>query len=124
MIEETMDPTTWITSRTTNDNNESVLEYENTDGKKWKITGNCIACGLCEQLPNQGSNTTVIINKVVIDGEMSEYTRTLQWVAEPGTAGACLEVDYQLRKDISITPDLVNEIEGCTLSGEWISNAD
>ena len=120
MIEQTTDPTTWITSRTV-ENSENVLYYENSDGKKWKINGTCIACGLCEELPPIGSNTTITINKIInSNNQVETFTREVVWVGQPGTPNACLETNFENRPDIPMTPDFVNEIDGCTLSGEWI----
>jgi hypothetical protein len=120
MIEKTMDPTTWITNRTV-ENDENVLYYENTDGKKWKIKGSCIACGLCENHVSDEGSIAIITNKIInSNNEIETYTRELNWVGIAGTPGACIETNFQNRLDIPMTPDFVNEIDGCTLSGEWI----
>jgi hypothetical protein len=117
MIESTEDPTTNIIERT-----EDYIEYENTDGKKWRVYGKCSACGLCE---NQPLEIPSIANeqhrRMLLDGTEESWTRTLNWVAIPGTPGACIEENFNNRKDIPITPDLVNSIEICTLEGVWIN---
>lgn len=111
----TEDPTTWIVSRTGNQ-----IEYENTDGKRWTITGVCNACGLCEEFSGVIGVPSTHDNVRIVDGEQQVWTRTLTWVNEPGTPGACQEQNFEQRKDIPITPDLVNSIEGCVQTGEWL----
>jgi hypothetical protein len=125
MIEETMDYTTWITARYVNSEGIDVVEYQNTDGKRWRISNNCIACGLCEMRP-EGNNNTVIHTNYYIDenNQRQSYTRTLIWYGEPGTPGACVESDYEARKDIPVTPDFTQEIPECTLVGEWLEDAN
>jgi hypothetical protein len=113
---ETEDPTTWIVEQT-----ENYRIYENIDGRRWKISGKCIACGMCEPEIGNVGDRIVIENIRVVDGVKETYTRTLNWIGVPGTPNACLEENYQQRKDIPITPEAVNEIEECTLSGEWIT---
>lgn len=112
---ETEDPTTWIVEQT-----HDYKIYENTDGRKWKISGRCIACGLCEnKLGNIGDKET-FTNIIIKNGIRETYTRTINWLEEPGTENACLEEEYHNRKDIPMTPDAINSIYGCSLSGEWI----
>lgn len=117
MYEETEDPTTFIIDKT-----DSYTEYENIDGKKWRISGTCIACGLCENTPKEIPSEVVEENiKVLGDGSRKIWNRKLIWTSTPGMVGACLEESYQNRKDIPMTPDFVNETEGCTLEGIWIN---
>jgi hypothetical protein len=52
--------------------------------------------------------------------ERETYTRYFIWNDDPGLPGACIEIDFEKRKDIPMTPDGVNTIEECTLSGVWI----
>ena len=58
-------------------------------------------------------------NIKMISGEKVLWQRQILWKDKPGIPGACEEINYSLRKDIPIIPDLVNSIEGCTLIGEW-----
>lgn len=118
MIEYTEDPTTVITHRT-----EEYTEYQNTDGKKWRVYGKCIACGLCENKPLQIPSTVIEENrKILEDGTEQIWTRKLIWSAEPGNAGACIEEGFENRKDIPMTPDFINSNETCTLEGVWIND--
>lgn len=113
----TVDPNTQII-----DKNSEYTEYENTDGKKWRISGTCIACGLCENKPTQIPSTVIEENRRILnDGSEEVWTRTLVWSAEPGNAGACVEEGFESREDIPITPDFVNDNEICTLQGIWIN---
>lgn len=117
MIEETEDPTTWITER-----NGDQIFYENTDGRSWWISGTCIACGECESFPHdyvQGMTINQVNVRRLSDGTDEEYIRVLTWNSEPGVAGACTEQGYQDRKDVPMTPDAVGS-GACTLSGGWI----
>jgi hypothetical protein len=119
-----MDPTTWITSRTVNVANNPVIKYENIDGKRWKIVGECNACGLCETPPTDGSNFSIQNNVFINENnEIESYSRTLVWNNSPGVPGACLETNFNDRKDIPMTPDFVNEIDGCQLTGTWLKDA-
>ena len=111
---ETMDPTTWIT-----DQGDGFTCYENADGKSWVITGRCNSCGACEPVSAAPGGVTTQSNYIYVDGGLQTYTRTLRWEREQGLPGACVEEGYTLRKDIPITPDLVNNTVGCVLSGEW-----
>lgn len=116
MIEETEDPTTWITERT-----GSKIFYENIDGRKWSMEGTCIACGECENIPADitiGMSVTDVNIRKLADGSIEEWSRTVVWHGQPGTQNACLENDYALRKDIPMTPDAIRP--NCTLIGEWI----
>jgi hypothetical protein len=116
MIEETEDPTTWITAR-----DGTTIFYENTDGRRWSMSGICIACGACEQIPDPlviGSSQTDINIRRLADGSNQEWARTITWHGEPGTENACLEDNFALRKDIPITPDGIRP--NCTLIGQWI----
>ncbi len=117
---ETEDYTTWITE-TGLINDEPYVNYENTDGKKWRVYGNCNACGACE-IPYQSQQENVRIN--LETGQKETYTRILDWIDTPGTPGACLEENYETRKDIPMTPDCINQIPECTLTGEWIENGN
>lgn len=117
MIEETEDPTTWITQRS-----DGKIYYENTDGRKWWISGTCIACGECESFPNPFIPGMIIeqVNwRLALDGVLEKWSRILQWNSEPGVANACIEQDFSLRKDIPMTPDGVGT-GNCTLFGNWI----
>jgi hypothetical protein len=120
MIEETMDYTTWITSKYVDSENVDVVEYENIDGKKWKIYGKCNACGLCEI----DTTTHVNIRYNTHTQQKETYTRNFLWYDDAGAPTACFEKDYELRKDIPMTPDDVNSIDGCVLFGEWIKNGN
>jgi len=46
-VKITEDQTTWISDSGIQDDVPFTV-YENTDGKKWIVTGNCNACGACE----------------------------------------------------------------------------
>lgn len=116
---ETVDYTTWVTKV-----DGDTVYYENTVGKKWWIKGYCNQCGLCETIPKPFvlnetyEHTTKRMHPVT--KEIDYWTRILKWVAEPGTPGACVEVNYADRGDIVVTPDLVNSIEKCTYTGGWL----
>jgi hypothetical protein len=112
---ETEDYTTWI-YETGVINDEPYKDYENTDGKKWRVYGTCNACGACEIGEEFHTNTRVHPET----GERDTYTRYFTWVNKPGVPGACLEKDYEKRKDIPMTPDCINAIDECVLRGEWI----
>jgi hypothetical protein len=116
---ETEDYTTWITD-TGVINDEPYKDYENTDGKKWRVYGTCNACGMCE-MPEEIQVNFRIHPET---GERDTYTRVLNWVNEPGIAGACLEENFEERKDIPMTPDCINDLPDCTLRGEWIENGN
>lgn len=111
---ETMDPTTWIT-----DQGDGFICYQNSDGKSWVITGYCNRCGACEPFSLPPGQTAEYLNYVEQDGVVSTYTRHVEWYGTPGTPDACSEVNYQGRKDIPITPEMVNEITECVLNGAW-----
>lgn len=116
MIEETEDPTTWITNRV-----GDVIYYENTDGLKWSMSGTCIACGECEKIPENitaGMTVTDVNIRRLANGTNQEWTRVLVWNGQPGTQNACLEDGFAARKDIPMTPDAIRP--NCTLVGEWI----
>lgn len=118
MIEETEDPTTWITERI-----DDKVYYENTDGRIWWISGICIACGECEPFPNDytpGITINQVNTRVLSDGTRQDWIRILTWNSEPGFEYACIEQDFELRKDIPMTPDGVGS-GACTLSGEWVN---
>jgi len=124
MIEETMDPTTWITQRSS-DGNGTIIEYENIDGKRWRITRDCNLCGLCEMRPEANTNVVLHTNYYVdANNQMQSYTRELVWYGEPGTANACIETNFELRKDIPLTPDFTQNTPGCSLVGEWLDDAN
>jgi hypothetical protein len=116
MMIETEDYTTWITS-TGNIDGEPFTDYVNNDGKKWRIIGTCNACGLCESY--EDSYTNIRINPLTKEKET--YTRNFLWLKEPGEPGACIELNFEKRRDIPMTPDSVNTISKCTLTGEWLS---
>lgn len=113
---QTMDPTTWIVEQTTN-----YVVYENTDGRKWRLDGICNACGLCEPKIGAVGETVVLNNYIVVDGIKQKYTRKLLWKKQAGEPNACEEENYNLRSDIPITPDFVNELSGCSLNGVWLA---
>jgi hypothetical protein len=121
----TEDNTTWISDSGT-DNNIPFVEYENTDGKKWRIHGACNACGLCEVYEEPLPENKIVIHTNVkkIDGQLIEWQRQLYWKDLPGVPYACEEIGYENRNDIPMTPDLVNNIENCVLYGEWIDNGN
>lgn len=117
MIESTQDVYTNIINRTL-----EYVEYQNADGRIWRVSGTCIACGLCESKPEQVPSTVVENNRIVHpDGSETSYIRTLVWSAEPGIAGACVEEGFENRKDIPMTPDFINSTETCTLTGVYIN---
>lgn len=117
MTIQTCDITTWITEKS-----DSIIVYENSDGKKWQISGICNACGLCEIYEPPVAIGEIILhtNISMVNGDKKIWTRRLKWNHAPGTPGACEEIDYDNRLDIPITPDAVNRIEECTLTGKWI----
>lgn len=117
MIEITEDPTTNIIARS-----QDSVEYECIDGRRWKITGVCNSCGLCEDYPEvMTDNNTVTYTNIRIVNDVKEiWTRTIIWKDLPGTPYACEEVGYYTRKDIPMTPDGVNRINGCSMQGEWL----
>lgn len=111
----TEDPSTWIIEK---DSNRTV--YENTDGKRWEISGNCNQCGLCETYNNEPLNTEVVQkNYRMVNGNVEEYDRILIWRNYPGTPGAVEEVGHESRKDLPITPELA-ETPGCSFNGRWL----
>ena len=115
-MEPTQDINTFIVEKTL-----EYTEYENTDGKKWRVFGKCISCGLCESKPDIIPSTVHELNRVIHpDGTETSYTRTLVWSTEPGVAGACIEEGFEYRLDIPMTPDFINNVEGCTLSGTYL----
>ena len=116
---ETIDYTTWITD-TGVINDEPYTDYENTDGKKWRVYGTCNACGMCENYEEISVNIRVHPET----GERDTYTRYFTWTNEPGVPGACLEKDYEKRKDVPMSVNYVNKTQECTLRGEWIENGD
>lgn len=119
-MEPTVDPTTNITART-----NDYVEYSNTDGKVWRIYGKCNRCGMCEIENNDvftSGDIFIQYNKRLLpDGTMVDWNRTLYWVDTPGKPGACVEQDFEQRYDIPLTPDCTNRISECSLSGVWIS---
>lgn len=116
--EPTEDPTTVITNHY-----DDVWEYENTDGRRWRITGTCNACGACEMPPEAIDGQPVVLSnrRILQDGSEEVWNRTIRWYDTPGQPGACLEDGYDQRRDIPITPDgLPSPAEGCLLTGEWL----
>ena len=113
---QTEDSTTWITANGTI-GGVSVTQYENTDGVRWRITGTCNACGLCENAPEEVPSMVTEKNYRIVDGKKEIWERTLIWHKEPGNPGAVEDTSFVNRKDIPMTV-YVNEIEGCTLTGE------
>jgi hypothetical protein len=111
----TEDYTTWINAIGEIDG-EQFVEYENTDGKKWRVFGQCNACGACE-MPD---TTQINIRVNPETGERETFVRVLNWVDEVGNPGACLEENYEQRKDIPMTPQIINGIDICSLRGEWL----
>jgi hypothetical protein len=119
---ETMDPTTEIVS-SGGTGDDFYIIYKNIDGRQWKITGTCNQCGLCEEYnePLPPDNIVTHTNVAIKNNSKIIWTRQLKWNNPPGTAGACEELDYSSRLDIPISPNLVNNIDECTLTGEWIN---
>lgn len=120
-MEKTIDPTTFIVNRTS-----EYVEYSNTDGKSWRLYGQCNGCGMCEIENNQPIFTSGDIfiqhNKILLeDGTMSDWDRVLYWIDTPGKPGACVEQDFDKRKDIPLTPNCANRFSECSLSGVWLS---
>jgi hypothetical protein len=112
----TEDTTTWIESR-----DDTSAVYENTDGKRWRVSGSCNQCGLCEVYNNDPLNTEIThVNYRMNEGVKETYTRVLIWHHPPGTPGACEELGYNTRKDIPMTPKLINRIPECTYQAEWL----
>jgi len=116
---ETEDYTTWI-YETGLINGEPYRDYENTDGKKWRVYGTCNACGMCENY--EPSHFNVRYNPYTEEKET--YTRHFIWADGPGVPGACIEKNFEARKDIPMTPGAINPIEECVLRGEWIENGN
>ena len=119
MIIETEDYTTWI-YETGVINDEPYRDYENTDGKKWRVYGTCNACGMCEN--HEPSHFNVRYNPYTQEKET--YTRYFTWIDKPGVPGACIEENFEERKDIPMTPDCINAIDECVMRGEWIENGN
>lgn len=94
--------------------------YRNTDGKEWTVRGTCNACGLCEEFKPEylGQTLSYTILRKDKDGFFDNWLRTVRWDATPGTPYACIEIGYENRSDIPMTSDLVNSIDGCSLSGD------
>jgi len=113
----TEDYTTWIIEKT-----EDSVTYENTDGKRWVVSGKCNQCGMCETYNDEPLNTPIdqINYRLNELGEKEEYTRTLIWRNYPGTPGAVEEVDYDKRLDIPMSLDATEKIEQCTLLSRWL----
>jgi hypothetical protein len=116
---ETEDYTTWIVDDGFI-NGEPYKEYENIDGKKWIIYGSCNACGCCEEEKKYNYNIRIDPKT----GKNDMYVRELEWTNKPGIPGACIEKNYELRKDIPMTPDFVNKSVECSLKGKWIENGN
>jgi hypothetical protein len=115
---QTQDPTTWITANGVI-GGASVVQYENTDGLRWRITGTCNACGLCENPPEEVPSVVTEKNYRYVDGVEVVWERTLIWHKTPGEPGAVEESLFGNRLDIPMTPD-VNDEPRCTLNGEWM----
>lgn len=117
MIKPTEDPTVNIVNQ-----NENYVEYEDINGKKWGVYGKCIACGLCETKPTQIPSVIIENNRRITSNGIEEtWSRKLIWSAEPGIAGACVEEEFENRKDIPMSPDIISSIKECTLKGVWIN---
>jgi hypothetical protein len=113
----TEDNTTWIESIS----DEEGAIYENTDGKRWRVSGSCNQCGLCEIYNNEPLNQEIVhTNYRMNEGVKETHTRVLIWHHPPGTPGACVEVGYNTRLDIPMTPELINRIPECTYQAEWL----
>lgn len=121
MITETEDPTTWII----NVINDEVY-YKNIDGKTWVLKGTCNACGLCEEYPEKLPEDKIVVYTNIrdINGEKVIWQRKIEWLASPGIPWASREIGFNSRKDIPMTPDLVNSLNDCSLKGKWIDNAN
>lgn len=119
MIIETEDQNTWIIETGLIDNVPYKI-YENSDGRKWITKGVCIACGACEPKIGNVGETIVLNLSRIKDGARDTYTRTLKWYDVPGKPNACIEENYEKRKDVPMTPDFKFDIAGCTLESEWI----
>jgi hypothetical protein len=117
MMIATEDYTTWITEKT----NDYVI-YENTEGKRWKVSGTCNQCGMCETYENYPLNQPIEQKnyRKNQDGDIEEYTRILIWHHLPGTPGAVEEVNHHLRKDVPMGPNATEKIEQCSLVSEWL----
>lgn len=118
-MEKTIDPTTNIVDR-----GDNYTEYTNTDGKRWRIYGQCNRCGMCEIENNDifvSGDIFIQHNKRLLDdGTTVDWNRTLYWIDVPGKPGACIEEDFDKRYDIPLTPDCVNLFPECSLSGVWL----
>ena len=77
---------------------DSVVYY--APGARWKVTGRCNCCGLCE---------------------VGAVGRNLLWVKEPGQPGAEVDLDYGKRLDIPVTPAMKEAIPQCSLDFERLA---
>jgi hypothetical protein len=111
----TQDPRVYILN-----SGQNHIDYVNKDGKKWRISGKCSCCGMCEQFDGLGISVekNVTVNN---NGETIEWYRTLEWSDFPGNENACIELNHDNRLDIPMTPEGVNKISECTLRGEYLS---
>lgn len=117
MWEPTEDPTTFITARIGN-----VVDYQNTDGVRWRIAGACNACGACEEPPTvvDGEPVEFVNVRRLGDGSDETWVRVLRWHDVPGVPGACSEDGFAARLDIPMTPDALRPDAGCSMTGEWL----
>lgn len=109
----TQDPNVFILEKT-----DDSITYLNSDGKKWKINGKCICCGMCEEFRGLGIDTQINVTPSK-NGDI-EWIRILEWSDMPGNENACVELNYENRLDIPMTPEGVKLYKECSLRGEYI----
>ena len=94
-MEQTNDPTCWITERS-----EDRVVYETIDGEKWEIFGRCNQCGECEV------------------GSENEY---IKWTGTPvGEPNACYDIRGEDRLDSPVRPEISKNCPNCTLTGRYL----
>jgi hypothetical protein len=118
----TEDYYTWITAQYQSQG-QRVVEYQCTDGRRWKVVGTCNQCGMCETTTTDvdlGVPIEFVNYRVNPQGQRDQYTRVIVWRKTPGLPGACEELNYHQRLDIPMTPDAFVDIPQCSLQGEWL----
>jgi hypothetical protein len=99
------------------------IEYENTDGRKWWVSGYCNQCGMCEDWSDATPLNTPIKSVHIRKNEQgtSTFERVLVWKSAPGSPGACEELGYNIRADIPMTPAAIAKSQFCTYRAGWIN---
>lgn len=95
-MEATDDPTCWIVER-----GDGRVVYQNDDGERWEILGECNRCGACE------------------GGE--HPPRNLILVGPKGEPGSCIDLDYERRLDRPVRPEIADKFPSCSLRGRYLS---